>query len=51
MILKKHKILYAAIIILVMAAAITTVLYMTNKDREGDYKGTLVYSTEYEVAA
>lgn len=49
MVFKRHKILVTILITLVLAAAITAAIFITTGEREGSYKGTLVWSNNQEV--
>lgn len=51
MVFKRHKILFTLIITAALAAAITVAVFISNGEREGSYKGTLVWTNNQEVAA
>ncbi|MFV0341560.1 MAG: hypothetical protein ACK5JH_01520 [Anaerocolumna sp.] len=51
MVFKRHKILFIVMFTVVLAAAITAAIFISNADRKGGYKGTLVWMYDQEVAA
>ncbi|MDF2802786.1 MAG: hypothetical protein K0S61_2689 [Anaerocolumna sp.] len=51
MVFKRHKILVTVIVTLCLAAAITAAIFITNGERDGSYRGTLVWTNDQEEAA
>lgn len=51
MVFKRHKIVFALVMTLVLAVAVTAAIFVTRKEREDNYKGTLVWTYNQEVAA